>query len=143
MRNEEVFFFICFVLLQFHILFDLPWLTGLHWAPIPQASWQESLHLKLKHAWLVVHSASFSHSPARIFFKKRIKYQSKGFLFQFLHEFVYSLIFIRPIYYFDTWAIIRHGIVCWFMVFPCFYQFLFVAIIKLFCTDMKIKTKTI
>ena len=28
-------------------------------------------------------------------------------------------------------------------VFPRFYQFLFVAIIKLFCTDMKIKTKTI
>ena len=29
----------------------------------------------------------------------------------------------------------------WFL--PRFYQFLFVAIIKLFCTDMKIKTKTI
>ena len=56
---------------------------------------------------------------------------------------MYSLISMRPIYYFDTWAIIWHGIVCWFMVFPRFYQFLFVAIIKLFCTDMKIKTKTI
>ena len=30
----------------------------------------------------------------------------------------YSLIFMRPIYYFDTWAIIWHGIACWFMVFP-------------------------
>ena len=52
----------------------------------------------------------------------------------------YSLISIRPIYYFDTRAIIWHGIVCWFMGFS---PFLFVAIIKLFCTDMKIKTKTI
>ena len=55
----------------------------------------------------------------------------------------YTLIFMRQIYYFDTWAIIWHGIVCWFMVFPHFYQFLFVAILKLFCTDLKIKTKTI
>jgi len=29
----------------------------------------------------------------------------------------------------------------WF--FPRYYQFLFVAIIELFCTDMKIKAKTI
>ena len=49
---------------------------------------------------------------------------------------------MRPIYYFDTWATIWHGIVCWYMDFPCFYQFMFVAIIKLFCTDMKVKTKT-
>ena len=59
------------------------------------------------------------------------------------HWFSYSLISMTPNYYFDTWAIIWHGIVCWFMFFPRFYQFLFVAIIKLFCTDMKIKTKTI
>ena len=32
----------------------------------------------------------------------------------------YSLIFMRPIYYFDTWAIIWHSIVCWFIVFPPF-----------------------
>ena len=56
---------------------------------------------------------------------------------------LYSLIFMRRIYYFDTWAIIWHGIACWFMVSPRFSQFLFVVIIKLFCTDMKIKTKTI
>ena len=55
----------------------------------------------------------------------------------------HSLIFMTPINYFDTWAIIWHGIACWFMVFPYFLQFLFVVIIKLFCTDMKIKTKTI
>ena len=44
----------------------------------------------------------------------------------------YSLISMRPIYYLDTWAIIWHGIACWFMVFPRFSQFLFVVIIKLF-----------
>ena len=54
---------------------------------------------------------------------------------------VYSLISLGPIYYFDTWDIIWHGIVCWFMFFTRFYQFLFVAILKLLWTDMKIKTK--
>ena len=34
--------------------------------------------------------------------------------------FSYSLISIRPIYYFDTWAIIWHKIVCWFMISPVF-----------------------
>ena len=56
-------------------------------------------------------------------------------------EFVYSLISMRPIYYFDTWAIIWHDIACWFMFFPRFCQFLFVVIIKIFCTYMKIKNK--
>ena len=60
---------------------------------------------------------------------------------------LYSLISMRTIYYFvfDTWAIIWHSTACWFMVCapPPFSQFLFVVIIKLFCTDMKIKTKTI
>ena len=50
---------------------------------------------------------------------------------------------LYEIYYFDPWVIIWRGTVCWFMVFPCFSQFLFVAIVKLLCTDMKIKTKTI
>jgi hypothetical protein len=34
-----------------------------------------------------------------------------------LVPFCYSLISMRPTYYFDTWAIIWHGIVCWFLVF--------------------------
>ena len=53
----------------------------------------------------------------------------------------YSLISMRPIYYFDTWAIIWHGWHC--LLISGFSLFLFVVIIKLFCTDMKIKTKTI
>ena len=44
---------------------------------------------------------------------------------------LYSLISMRPIYYFDTWAIIWHGIVCWFMVFPPFFP-------VLVCCDHKI-----
>ena len=32
----------------------------------------------------------------------------------------YSLISMRPIYYFETWAIICHKIVCWFMAFSPF-----------------------
>ena len=43
----------------------------------------------------------------------------------------YSLISMRPIYYFDTWAIIWHGIVCWFMVFSPFLP-------VLVCCDHKI-----
>ena len=43
----------------------------------------------------------------------------------------YSLIFMRPIYYIDTWAIIWHGIVCWFMVFSLFLP-------VLACCDHKI-----
>ena len=45
------------------------------------------------------------------------------------------LLFMTPIYYFDTSAIIWHDIVFWFMVFPRFYQFLRVVITKLFCTS--------
>ena len=33
-----------------------------------------------------------------------------------LHLCKYSLISMRPIYYCDTWAIIWHDIVCWFIV---------------------------
>ena len=44
---------------------------------------------------------------------------------------LYSLISMRPIYYFDTWAIIWYGIVCWFMVFPPFLT-------VLVCCDHKI-----
>ena len=33
---------------------------------------------------------------------------------------LYSLISMRPIFYFDTWAIIWYGIASWFMVFPPF-----------------------
>ena len=43
----------------------------------------------------------------------------------------YSLISMRPIYYFDTWAIIWHGIVCWFVVFSPFLP-------VLVCCDHKI-----
>ena len=43
----------------------------------------------------------------------------------------YSLISMRPIYYFDTWAIIWHGIVRWFMVFSPFLP-------VLVCCDHKI-----
>ena len=42
----------------------------------------------------------------------------------FLIFIMYSLISMRPIYYFDTWAIIWHGIVCWFMVFTPFFPVL-------------------
>ena len=39
-------------------------------------------------------------------------------------EKVYSLISMGWIYYFDTWAIIWNGIVCWFMVFSPFLSVL-------------------
>ena len=45
--------------------------------------------------------------------------------------FSHSLISIRQIYYFDTWAIIWHGIVCWFMAFSQYLQ-------VLVCCDQKI-----
>ena len=43
----------------------------------------------------------------------------------------YSLISMRMIYYFDTWAILWHGIACWFMVLPLFFP-------VLVCCDHKI-----
>ena len=42
-----------------------PWFNALHWAFIPQASKQASLHLKLKQACDEEHSLSFSHSPRK------------------------------------------------------------------------------
>ena len=44
---------------------------------------------------------------------------------------LYSLISMRPIYNFDTWAIIWHGVVCWFMGFSPFLP-------VLVCCDHKI-----
>ena len=51
--------------------------------------------------------------------------------FDILFYCYYSLISMRQIYYFDTWAIIWHSIVCWFMVFSLFLP-------VLVCCDYKI-----
>ena len=48
----------------------------------------------------------------------KLKIKQNDFLIIMIMIHQYSLISMRPIYYFDTWAIIWHGIVCWFMVFP-------------------------
>ena len=48
-------------------------------------------------------------------------------LFISLQDCFYSLISMRTIYHFNTWAIIWHGIVHWFMFFPRFYQFLLLS----------------
>ena len=66
----------------------------------------------------------------------RLSFFFQAHPFTFILSLRYSLITMRPIYYFDSWAIIWHDIVC-------FYQFLCTAILKLFCTDMEIKTKSI
>ena len=67
----------------------------------------------------------------------RLSFFFQAHPFTFILSLRYSLITMRPIYYFDTWAIIWRGIVSGFsLVFPVF-------VLKLFCTDMEIKTKSI